>query len=134
MAETTGLSVDTLRWYEREGLFPRVERDPNRRRRYTARHVRLLQMLVRLRRTGMPTKEVRQFSRLLGEGPSTHPERLAMLAAHRDRIVAQLAELQGDLAVLDEKVALYRQLIAQGLDCNGAPSTVTDADLDTVEF
>jgi DNA-binding transcriptional MerR regulator len=121
VAESTGLTQDTLRWYEREGLFPRVERDSSRRRRYSPRHIRVLQMLVRLRRTGMPTAEVREFSRLLGEGVATH-DPLALLAAHRERVVAKLAELQEDLTVLDDKVALYRELIAQGLDCDGTPA------------
>ncbi|RAG86834.1 MerR family transcriptional regulator [Streptacidiphilus pinicola] len=122
VAESTGLTQDTLRWYEREGLFPRVERDTSRRRRYSPRHIRVLQMLVRLRRTGMPTAEVREFTRLLGEGAVTHGHRLALLSAHRERIVARMAELREDLAVLDDKVAQYRHLIAQGLDCDGQPA------------
>jgi DNA-binding transcriptional MerR regulator len=83
VAELTGLSKDTLRWYEREGLFPRVERGTDRRRRYTQRQVDLLGLLVRLRRTGMPTAEMRRFSQLLTEGAATHGQRLALLAAHR---------------------------------------------------
>ncbi|MGC9668452.1 MerR family transcriptional regulator [Planosporangium sp. 12N6] len=121
VAESTGLSPDTLRWYEREGLFPQVERDSSRRRRYSPRHVGFLRLLVRLRRTGMPTSEMRQFSRLVTGGAATHGRRLALQAAHRERIVARLAELQGDLAALAEKVEHYRHLIEQGLDCDGAP-------------
>jgi DNA-binding transcriptional MerR regulator len=118
VAESTGFSLDTLRWYEREGLFPRVERDSSRRRRYSPRDVALLRMLARLRRTGMPTKEMREFTRLTTEGAATHGQRLARLAAHQERIVARLAELQDDLAVLEEKVEHYRYLIDQGLDCD----------------
>ena len=118
VAESTGFSLDTLRWYEREGLLPRVERDSNRRRRYSPRDVALLRTLARLRRTGMPTKEMREFTRLSTEGAATHGQRLALLAAHRERIVARLAELQSDLAVLEEKVEHYRYLIEQGLDCD----------------
>jgi DNA-binding transcriptional MerR regulator len=65
----------------------------------------------------MPTREMREFTQLVTQGPATHGQRLALLAAHRDRIVAQLAELQDDLAVLEEKVQHYRYLIEQGLDC-----------------
>ncbi len=71
-AESTGFSLDTLRWYEREGLFPRVERDSSRRRRYSPRDVALLRTLARLRRAGMPTKEMREFTRLTTEGAATH--------------------------------------------------------------
>ena len=120
VAESTGFSVDTLRWYEREGLFPRVERDSSRRRRYSPRDVALLRTLARLRRTGMPTREMQEFTRLVTQGPATHGQRLALLAAHRDRITARLAELQGDLAALEEKVEHYRYLIEHDLDCDAA--------------
>ncbi len=114
VAESTGFSLDTLRWCEREGLFHRVERDSSRRRRYSPRDV----ALARLRRTGMPTREMREFTRLVAEGAATHGQRLALLAAHRDRIVARMAELQDDLAVLEQKVEHYRYLIEYGLDCD----------------
>lgn len=123
VAEVTGLSPDTLRWYEREGLLPRVERDASQRRRYSPRTVRLLETLVRLRRTGMPVREMREFTRLAAEGAATHAQRLALLAAHRERVVARLAELTDDLAVLDEKTEHYKLLIEQGLDCDGSPAT-----------
>lgn len=118
VADSTGFSLDTLRWYEREGLLPRVERDSSRRRRYSPRDVALLRTLARLRRTGMPTKEMREFTRLTTEGTATHGQRLALLAAHQERIVARLAEMHDDLAVLEKKVEHYRYLIEQGLDCD----------------
>ncbi len=118
VAESTGFSLDTLRWYEREGLLPQVERDSSRRRRYSPRDVALLRTLARLRRTGMPTREMREFTRLVTEGAATHDQRLALLAAHQERIVARLAEMQDDLAVLEKKVEHYRYLIEQGLDCD----------------
>ena len=120
VAEATGLSQHTLRWYEREGLCPRVERGTDRRRRYHPRQVQLLRLLVRLRRTGMPTREMREFSRMVSEGAATHGRRLALLATHRERIVARIDELQADLVALDEKTEHYRALIDQGLDCDGA--------------
>lgn len=118
VAESTGFSLDTLRWYEREGLFRRVERDSSGRRRYSPSDVALLRTLARLRRTGMPTREMREFTRLVTEGATTHGHRLALLAAHRERIIAQLNELQDDLAVLGKKVEHYRYLIEHGLDCD----------------
>jgi len=117
-AESTGFSLDTLRWYEREGLFPPVERDSSQRRRYSPSDVALLRTLARLRRTGMPTREMREFTQLVTEGAATHGQRLALLAAHRERIVARLDELHGDLAVLEQKIKHYQYLIEQGLDCD----------------
>jgi DNA-binding transcriptional MerR regulator len=122
VAEATGLSPDTLRWYEREGLVPPVDRDGSRRRRYSPRHVGWLRTLVLLRRTGMPTRDMRRFGRLAADGRATHGERLALLAAHRERIVARIAELTDDLGALDAKVERYRWLIEHGRDCAGTPT------------
>ncbi|WP_031467657.1 MerR family transcriptional regulator [Sciscionella sediminilitoris] len=129
VAERTGLTQNTLRWYEREGMFPRVLRGTDRRRRYTERQVGLLRLLTRLRRTGMPTREMRRFSELLADGATTHGQRLELLTAHRERILARQAELRADLEALDDKVAHYHWLIEQGLDCSGAPiNAETDTD------
>jgi DNA-binding transcriptional MerR regulator len=105
VAESTGFSLDTLRWYEREGLFPQVERDSSRRRRYSPREVSLSRTLARLRRTGMPTREMREFTRLVTEGAATHSQRLALLAAHRDRGNRQTA---GDQAPGEVRTARPR--------------------------
>jgi DNA-binding transcriptional MerR regulator len=121
VASLSGLSADTLRWYEREGLVPRVARGSDRRRRYTEREAALVIMLARLRDTGMPTEDMREFSQLVAAGAETHGRRLAILDRHRDRIADQQAALAAGMAALNDKAEHYRQLIAAGLDCEGAP-------------
>jgi len=117
----TGLSHDTLRWYEREGLVPPVHRGPDGRRRYGERDVARLQVLVRLRRTGMPTAQVRRFSELMDGGAATHGQRMALLEAHRAVVLRHIDALHGDLTALDVKIDHYRDLIIAGLDCDGVP-------------
>lgn len=121
MAERTGLSRDTLRWYEGEGLLPPVPRDSAGRRRYDERSIARIELVLRLRRTGMPVREMRRFVELLGEGGASHPQRLDLLAAHRVRILAELARVEGDLRAVDDKIAHYSELVAAGLDCDGNP-------------
>ncbi|WP_454119043.1 MerR family transcriptional regulator [Microbacterium lacticum] len=121
VARLSGLSQDTLRWYEREGLLPAVRRGPDRRRQYTRRDAALVEMLAKLRESGMPTEEMREFSRLVAGGAATHGRRLAILEAHRDRIRRRQAELDQHLVSLEEKVTHYRYLIGAGLDCDGRP-------------
>ncbi len=121
VAQSSGLSQDTLRWYEREGLLPAVRRGTDRRRRYTRRDAALVEMLAKLRESGMPTEEMREFSRLVAGGAATHGRRLAILERHRDRIRRRQAELDQHLASLEEKVTHYRYLIGAGLDCDGRP-------------
>lgn len=121
VARLSGLSQDTLRWYEKEGLLPQVSRGSDRRRSYTERDVAMVVMLAKLRDSGMPTEEMREFSRLVTGGAATHGQRLAILERHRTRIHARKAALDDALAALDEKPTHYRHLIDEGLDCDGHP-------------
>ncbi len=132
VAQLSGLSQDTLRWYEREGLLPAVRRGTDRRRRYTQRDAALVAMLAKLRASGMPTDDMREFSRLVSGGAATHGRRLALLERHRDRIRQRQAELESHMASLEEKVAHYRHLIGAGLDCDGQPVPASVASLQSL--
>ena len=117
VSEQTGLSIDTLRWYEREGLIPLVQRGSDGRRRYPPAAVRFIGLVQALRRTGMPVADVRAFVQLGGGTLDVHPIRLRLLEQQTAAIEAQLAQLHEDLAVVQAKTAEYRRLIALGLDC-----------------
>jgi DNA-binding transcriptional MerR regulator len=121
VAELSGLSQDTLRWYERQGLIPPVERGADGRRRFSPRALAMVVMLAKLRATGMPTEQMRGFAGLLAGGAATHGRRLAILEEQRSRIHQRMAVLAEGLAVLDEKAEHYRALISAGLDCDGLP-------------
>lgn len=123
VARRTGLSRDTLRWYEREGLIPLIARDAWGHRAYDAADLRMIELVVRLRRTGMPIEQAREFVALVREGAATHGRRLAVLEAHRVRVLAQLAQVEADLAAIDDKIDHYQGLIAAGRDCGDAPVT-----------
>lgn len=123
VAERTGLTKDTLRWYESEGLIPRVDRDASGYRAYDERAVRLIDLVVRLRRTGMPVREMKEFVTMVGQGAETHGRRMGVLADHRLRVLARQAQLEEDLSTIDGKIAHYSRLIDQGLDCGEQPVT-----------
>lgn len=117
VSDLTGLSVDTLRWYEREGLLPLVGRTADGRRTYSPASVRFVRLVQALRRTGMPVADVRDFVQI-GRGTlASHPVRLALLDQQAAAVRHQLAQLHEDLGVLQDKVEQYRDLIARGLDC-----------------
>lgn len=110
-AEHSGLSVDTLRYYEKEGLtLQRPGRSASGQRRYTEENLRWLRMLVMLRRTGMPIREIKRFVALY-RAEGTEPERLGILQAHRELVLEQLAEVQGHLAAIDNKIDYYTALV-----------------------
>lgn len=121
VADLTGLTKDTLRWYEREGLIPIVDRDSAGRRQYDDALVRMLHLLVRLRRTGMPVAQVKQFVDLMDEGAASHGRRVSLLSEHRLRLLEQIAALHDDLRAVDDKIDHYEGLIAAGRDCADQP-------------
>ncbi|HEY0216497.1 MAG TPA: MerR family transcriptional regulator [Cellulomonas sp.] len=114
-AAATGLTPHTLRYYERDGLLlDAVERASSGHRRYTDTDLGWLVLINRLRSTGMPIREIREFAALVRAGSGTEPQRLVMLQAHRTKVLAELAEVQEHLAALDGKIAHYSALVTRG--------------------
>ncbi|MFI6757760.1 MerR family transcriptional regulator [Micromonospora sp. NPDC050417] len=108
-AERVGLTAYTLRWYEQEGLVSPVGRDSAGRRRYTTSDIDWLMLLTRLRRTGMPVRDMRRYAELARQGDHTLGARRQLFQAHRERVLARMAELEQDLAVLNFKIEVYGQ-------------------------
>ena len=110
-AELSGLSVDTLRYYEKEGLtLHRPERSSSGQRRYTEDNVRWLGTLVMLRKTGMPIRDIKRFVDLYRiEG--SEPERLAILQAHRVHVLEELNEVQTHLDAINRKIDYYEEKV-----------------------
>ncbi|RIV38346.1 MerR family transcriptional regulator [Micromonospora radicis] len=115
-AERVGLTASTLRWYEQEGLVAPVDRDSAGRRRYTQRDLDWLMLLTRLRRTGMPVRDMRRYVELARQGDGTLGARRALFEEHRVRVRRRMAELAEDLKVLDFKVDAYRRMESGGAD------------------
>ncbi len=114
-AAATGLTPHTLRYYERDGLLlDAVDRAPSGHRRYTAHDIGWLGMLIRLRSTGMPIREIREYAALVRGGEGNEAQRLELLLAHRDKVRAQLAEAQEHLAAIEAKIDVYVDRLASG--------------------
>lgn len=97
------VSPHTLRYYERIGLL-HVPRDGAGHRRYDAAAVRRLVFLTRMRTSGMPISDLRQYVAPVDAGAATIPDRLDLLLEHRDTLRAQLAQLQLALAATEYKI------------------------------
>jgi len=128
-ARRTGVSVHTLRYYERAGLVvTAVDRTAGGRRRYHQLDLDWIVICTRLRATGMPIKTIRRYAQLVSAGPGNEQERLALLEAHRADVTAKLAEIQENLELIDHKIGVYRGRLAAGdADQLWAPSRRADA-------
>ena len=114
LSERTGRSVHAIRWYETQGLVPGVARDAGGRRVYTELHVGWLQLMERLRRTGMSIAQMREYTALVQQGKSTLKQRQQILRAHRERVQDTIAEWTQALELLDGKIDFYGQWLATG--------------------
>jgi DNA-binding transcriptional MerR regulator len=110
VARETGLSVHTLRYYERIGLISPVDRAPNGHRRYTEDDVGWIGFLNKLRATGMPITKMRQYADLQRQDGDTLAERLALLEEHRREVKKRIQELERNLAVIEHKIGYYSEV------------------------
>ncbi|MBI5667510.1 MAG: MerR family transcriptional regulator [Chloroflexi bacterium] len=112
VAEATGLSVHTLRYYERIGLIHSIGRAQNTHRRYSMEDVGWIEFLMKLRATGMPIQQMLVYAELQRQGDETLPERLEMLRELRRNVEARIDELQQHLKVIRYKIELYGEQVA----------------------
>jgi len=114
-ARRTGVSVHTLRYYERAGLVvTAVDRTTSGRRRYHQLDLDWIVICTRLRATGMPIRTIRRYAELVSAGPGNEQERLVLLEAHRAEVTARLARTREHLKLIDHKIDVYRGRLAAG--------------------
>lgn len=113
LAQLSGLSTYTLRFYEAEGILKPIGRAGNGHRRFRSEDVLWLEFVLRLKMTGMPLAEIRQYATLRAQGEKTLEQRLAMLRLHRERLAAKLNELSTCANALDDKIRIYENTIVE---------------------
>jgi DNA-binding transcriptional MerR regulator len=106
VADQTGVTAHTLRYYERIGLLD-VGRRASGHRRYAEGDIARVVFIGRLRATAMPIRDIQRYFALLAAGPDTEHERLALLQAHRLAVRARLHELEAALDAIEHKIAYY---------------------------
>ncbi|MBD8024996.1 MerR family transcriptional regulator [Microbacterium gallinarum] len=110
-AELSGFSLDTLRYYEREGILPPVARTAGGHRTFTDADLGTLGFLKCLRETGMPIEKLRRYGELCRD-ETTVPDRVALLEEHAAAVQHELDALLAQQARLAEKLAWYRGELA----------------------
>ncbi|MFW6690204.1 MerR family transcriptional regulator [Streptomyces sp. MAR4 CNX-425] len=109
VASYTGLSAHTLRWYERIGLLNDVHRSHTGQRLYTDDDLDWLDLVGKLRLTGMPVADMVRYAELVRAGEETFTARIQLFREHREVVRQQIADLQSTLAVLDFKIDFYER-------------------------
>ena len=107
LARRSGLSAHTIRYYERIGLLPFAQRDRSSQRDYDASILAWIEFIGRLKKTGMPIREMLRYAALREQGTGTEADRRKLLEQHRERVRAHVTELDACLLVLDAKIGGY---------------------------
>ena len=111
----TGLSIDTVRFYEQQGLMINpVRRDAGGRRLYGDDEVGWLGICRRLRASGMALPDIQEYARLVREGTGTEPDRFEILRRHEQSVRMQIDTLRDALGVIEEKVRIYQSAMEEG--------------------
>lgn len=113
-SKVSGLGPDTIRYYEKEGLLPPIDRDESGHRKFSAANVEWLGILYWLRKTGMPMKDMSLYAEMVHAGDQTIPERIVILTKHQKRLHARREELDRCEDLLSLKLSTYGSLMEEG--------------------
>ena len=113
VAEMFGLPVSTLRYYDKQGLFPSLERASGIRR-FGDTELEALRVIKCLKKAGMEIKDIRLFMEWCAEGPSTYPKLKAMFEERKAHMESEIAKMNRVLDMLKFKCWYYEQAIQDG--------------------
>ena len=114
MAKRMGVAASTLRYYDKEGLLPFVERSPGGIRLFRETDVEWLNVIGCLKSAGMSIGDIREYIRLAMQGDGTIDQRLALFKRQREALIRKMAALQNTLDMLDYKCWFYERAQALG--------------------
>jgi len=114
VANLLGMSAHTLRFYDKEGLLPFVQKTSSGIRVFSDSDIEWLILINCLKGTNMPLKDIKKYIDLFLEGDETMPQRLEMLKEQKVKLDEQLKEMNGYMDKINYKVEYYEKLIAGG--------------------
>ncbi len=117
-AEKMKLTSYTLRYYDKEGLLPFVERDNAGNRLFSENDIEWLGLICCLKNTGMPIKQIRRFIQNALEGDHTIESRVEMLLEHRNSVLRQMEDLNKNLEKINYKINYYSGCLEEYKNAN----------------
>lgn len=118
VAEKTGLSDHTIRFYDREGLLPLLKRSESGIRRFSDNDIDWINLICCLKNSGMSIEKMKEFMILCLKGNETCEQRRELLLTHKSHIIKQMEELQKSLWTVDYKIEHYKEIGVFHLDCD----------------
>lgn len=112
MAEITGLTPHTLRYYEKELLLLDVPRDSAGRRYYSEDHLAAIKFVSALRASNMSIGTIKDYISLYRQGADTGPARLAILKNHEQAVMAHLEDVKSSLKMIKKKIKHYEDSLS----------------------
>jgi DNA-binding transcriptional MerR regulator len=116
VANELNLTVYTLRYYDKEGLIPFVERTPSGTRLFKESDIGALKVIECLKATGMPIKEIKNFIDWCSDGDSTLQQRYDMFVERKAIVEAQMEELKKTMALIEHKCLYYKTALDAGTE------------------
>lgn len=113
VAELFHLPISTLRYYNKEGLFPHMERQSGIRK-FSDKELEALHVIDCLKKTGMEIRDIKQFMQWCAQGPSTYPQRKELFETRKQILEKQMRELKKNMAMIQFKCWYYEKAIADG--------------------
>ncbi len=111
VSEQYGISSDTLRYYERIGLIPPVNRNGSGIRDYTELDIRRVEFAKCMRSAGLPVEVLIDYIGLVQQGDQTIEARKEILMEQRVLLVARMKQMQKTLDILDHKIEVYEKAV-----------------------
>lgn len=116
VSKMLGVPATTIRYYDKEGLLPYVERRSSGYRSFAENDVAMLRIIECLKKTGMSIKDIKQFSKWVQLGDASLQERYQMFLDRRRAVEAQIADLQKTLELINYKCRYYETAIEAGTE------------------
>jgi len=111
VSEQSGISTDTLRYYERVGLIPHVNRNESGIRDYNELDLRRVDFIKCMRSAGLPVEVLIEYVGLVQQGDETIEARKEILKEQRELLAARMREMQKTLDILDHKIEVYEKAV-----------------------
>lgn len=115
-AEKIGVTVSTLRYYDKEGLLPFVDKKPNGTRIFKDEDFEGLAVIACMKNSGVPIKEIKKYMDLCAEGDSTLNERMEIFMERKEIVQNQIEELNNIMKTINHKIWYYKTAIKAGTE------------------